>query len=424
MESKTIRKGLQLQTHTTAQFKTAAMSLSLITPLDECAAEKALLIQLLARSSKQYPTALAMNRALASLYGATLSPVVEKQGEAQILRLVLSAPEDRFALQGESICRACLKLLFGCLLAPCAEPDGFPRENVEREKRLLLEKIQSERDDKRLYALRRMIEEMCKDEPYGKSKYGEESCIEAITGKDLLSVWTDLLLHAGISFDYVGSESAERLESWIKEEIGSIELGAQPEIRTEFLTESYGSKTIREQQNVKQGKLVIGYRAGMTYDMDNYAAIRLMTAIFGGGTFSKLFLNVREKQSLCYYCSARLIRSKGLIVVESGVETENAEQALEAIRAELRDMRSGKFSDETIHDAKLSLCDSLRSVTDSSASTLSWFSSFSASGSFFTPQQTADMIENVSREEIVLAANMISEDTVYLLEREQEAKQA
>ena len=98
-------------------------------------------------------------------------------------------------------------------------------------------------------------------------------------------------------------------------------------------------------------------RAGMTYDMDNYAAIKVMTAIFGSGTFSKLFMNVREKLSLCYYCSARLINSKGIIAVQSGVETENIEKALEAIRNELNQVRLGNFSDEDINAAKLSLRD-------------------------------------------------------------------
>ena len=160
----------------------------------------------------------------------------------------------------------------------------------------------------------------------------------------------------------------------------------------------------------------------MTYDMDNFAAIRLMTAIFGGGTFSKLFSNVREKMSLCYYCTARLVSSKGIITIESGVETENMEKALSAIRNELEDMRKGNFSDEVIESAKLSLCDSLNSVSDSNSSILSWFLSSITNGEFKTPQEIAGMIKNVSREEIILAANMVTEDTVFMLESEKEVE--
>ena len=168
---------------------------------------------------------------------------------------------------------------------------------------------------------------------------------------------------------------------------------------------------------------MIGYRAGMTYDMDNYAAIRLMTSIFGGGTFSKLFMNVREKMSLCYYCRARLIAAKGLILVESGVETENAEKALNAIRAELDAVRSGDFSDEVIEQAKLSLCDALKGVSDSNSAILGWFGSFTAAGKFYSPEEIAEMVRAVSREEIVVAANMITEDTVFILKSENEEEQ-
>ena len=137
-------------------------------------------------------------------------------------------------------------------------------------------------------------------------------------------------------------------------------------------------------------------RAGMTYAMDNYAALKVMTAIFGAGTFSKLFMNVREKMSLCYYCSASLINSKGIIAVQSGVETENAQKALNAIRHELDEVRAGNFADETVEQAKMSICDRLYSVTDSAADTDAWLKTFFASGEFYTPEQTAKMIETVS----------------------------
>ena len=239
--------------------------------------------------------------------------------------------------------------------------------------------------------------------------------LDAIDGKQLLDCWKDLMLHAQVLVCFVGSTKPLVLMDTLKARLGAVEKTDLPELRTEFLTESYDTQTLTETQDVNQGKLVIGYRAGMTYDMDNYAAIRLMTAIFGGGTFSKLFQNVREKMSLCYYCSARLLRNKGLIVVESGIETENADKALEAIRHELDEVRAGNFTDETLAQAKRALADSLYSVTDSNMSTISWLEGFGISGTFYTPEQIAQMLETVSREEVILAANMITEDTVFML---------
>ena len=416
MELKKISKGTFLAYHTADRFKTTELSLSLLAPLDERTTCRALLLQLLARTSKQYPTTFLMNRRLASLYGATITPVIHKHGEIQVLSLVLSCVDDRFALDRESICKAGIELLCDCLLLPDVGENGFQEENIAREKQLLRQKLDGEKDDKRVYALHRMTEEMCKDEPYRRNANGCREELDAIDGKQLFDCWKDLMLHAQVLVSFVGSTAPEVLTETLHARLGGVEKTDLPELRTEFLTESYGSHVIKETQDVNQGKLVIGYRAGMTYDMDNYAAIRLMTAIFGGGTFSKLFLNVREKMSLCYYCSARLLRNKGLIVVESGVETENADRALEAIRNELDEVRAGNFTDETLTQAKRALTDSLYSVTDSNMTTLSWLENFGVSGTFYTPQQIAQMLETVSREEVILAANMVSEDTVFILE--------
>ncbi len=420
MEFLKITDGVRLAFAQRDQFKTAVMSLSVCVPLDEHAAANALLIRLLARTNKKHPTTLDMNRALASLYGATITPVVEKQGETQVLRLLLSALDDRFTLDKESVCESCMRMLFDCFFDPDVTPDGFKEENITLEKRLLIEKIDAERDEKRIYARERLVEEMCKNEAYGRSKYGTKEEIRALDGKALFEQWKTLLLHAPMEFAFVGSTPKEQLVSLLKKRCEAFPKECITELHTEFLTESYGSKTVTETQPVKQGKLVIGYRAGMTYDMDNYAAIRLMTAIFGGGTFSKLFMNVREKMSLCYYCAARLIASKGILLVDSGVETENAKKTLNAIRAELDAVRKGDFTDEVIEQAKLSICDALKGVHDSNSAILGWIASHTASSKFYSPEEIADMIRSVSRQEIILAANMITEDTVYLLKSEKE----
>ncbi len=424
MNIKEICNGVRLATHKTQQFKTSVASLNIITPLDSHRSEKALLINLLARTNKQFSTVMSMNRELARLYGATLSPSVKKIGEAQVLSLSLVCLDDRFALGSESVLTEGLKLLFSCLFSPDITPDGFSEENTEREKRLLIQQIDSEKDDKRIYSLSRMLEEMCADEPYGLDRLGNKDEISRLSGKDVFSVWKDILFTCPIQINVTGNFDEDAVETLIKNQFSVLGRKKENiiEVKTEFLTEAYGTKTVREKQSVKQGKLVIGYRAGMTWEEDNFPAIKLMTAIFGSGTFSKLFMNVREKMSLCYYCSARLLDSKGIITVESGVETENAEKALQAIRHELDDMRKGNFTDETIENAKLSLIDLYKSFSDNVLLPDAWFTNHCNSAVFRTPEELSEMIKNVSREEIIIAANMITEDTVFILESEKEAE--
>ena len=422
MNIKNLGNGLRLCYHKTTQFKTSVVSLNIITPLDEKASHKSLLIHLLAGTNKDYPTITDMNRKLASLYGAVISPSVQKTGESQVLTLSLICIDERFALNKEQVLSEGIKLLLDCLFTPDITPKGFKEENMAREKRLLCEKIDSENDDKIHYAFKRMIEEMCCDENFGISELGTKDVINSLTGEDVFTTWKQLLLFSQIQINVTGNFAQSVIEDEITGYFERLERKKEDIIysHTEFITESYGSKTVTEKQKVQQGKLVIGMRAGMTYDMDNFAAIKVMTAIFGSGTFSKLFTNVREKMSLCYYCSARLISSKGIIAVQSGVETENIEKALEAIRNELDEVRRGNFTDDDIKAAKLSLKDTYSSISDSVMTINSWLTSQCISGEFLTPEDYIDMIENVSREEIIVAANMVTEDTIYILESEKE----
>ncbi|MGN0486195.1 MAG: EF-P 5-aminopentanol modification-associated protein YfmF [Acutalibacteraceae bacterium] len=424
MERKTIGRGLTLCTHRTEQFKTSVITLSLMAPLDSSVSKRALLIHLLARTNKDLPTMAEMNRKLAGLYGARLTPRIEKNGEAQVLSLSLIAVDNRFALEGEDVFTQGLELLLACLFRPDITEKGFKEENMSREKRQLCDLIDRQNDNKITYARKRLLEEMCCDEAYSISPLGEKEEIMSLRSEEIFAEWKKLLMTCPIQISLTGNFDEKKAEEIIRPYFDRLERKKEDivEIRTEFLTESNGNKTVTETQKVNQGKLVIGYRAGMTYDRDNYAAIKLMTEIFGSGTFSKLFVNVREKMSLCYYCSASLIYSKGVIIVQSGVETENAQKALEAIRREMEDMRAGNFSDEVIRQAKLSLADSYRSVYDSVMSIDGWFLDQCVSGEFYTPQESSDMINAVSREEIIVAANMVCEDTVFILESEKEEK--
>lgn len=424
MNIKEISTAVKLCTFKTKQFKTSVVTLNLITKLDEKAGEKALLINLLSRTNMNYPTLGEFNRNLASLYGASVTAKVNKIGDAQVLSLVLQFVDNKFALENEDIAEKAINLLLDCLFKPDITPKGFKEENLAREKRLLKEKIDSENDDKIAFARKRLIEEMCRDERYSIHRFGRKEDIDKATGKDIFELWKKLLMTSAVQINVTGNFEEEKIENIIKERFDVLERKSEniTEIRTEFLTESYGEKTVTEKQSVQQGKLVLGFRAGMTYDFDNYSAIFLMNSIFGSGTFSKLFTNVREKLSLCYYCSSSLIRNKGIIIVQSGIETENTKKALDAILFELEEMKKGNFTKEDINNAKLSAADSLRSATDSAYAIDNWFLTHCISGEFYTPEEYIEMLQNVSAEEIIIAANMITLDTVYILEGEKETE--
>lgn len=417
IKTETLCKGVTLCTCKANGFKTAQASINIAMPLDDGKnAARALLIYLLSKTNRQYPTIREMTSRLSMLYGAMIIPSVVKSGESQVIRLTVECIDDRFAFENESIIADSLSLMLDMLFSPNTDGMSFKEADVKREKRLMLERVKSMNDDKQIYSLNRLVEEMCKDEVYSIRKYGTESEIQALTGKDISDALIDVLLHAPIQINVVGDFDEEKIKGLIGDRFSSLERSDITQLRTQFLSEAYDEREIRETQDVNQCKIVIGMRAGMTYDRDNYAALKVMTDIFGSGTYSKLFTNVREKQSLCYYCSARLDSGKGLILIQSGVEKENIDKTVQAIKHEFEDMINGNFDDEVINSSKLSICDGLSGVLDTPGEIDTWYAVQQTSSSVLSPEELSDMVKQVTKEEIMTAAAFASFDTVYILE--------
>ncbi len=411
---KTIAPGVRLCALQTDRFKTGCVSFSMALPMDGNLAANAVLPYILHRSCRKYPDFSVLNARLAELYGAVLTAGVSKLGEAQLLTLSLTAIDDRFALTGESIAQHCAELLFDLIFDPDIQTDSFSDAAVQREKRLLIERMESELNDKRVYALRRCEALMCAGEKYGLSKYGTKEEIEALTGIKIFAAWQNMLKTAVVQIDMAGTGADGRIAEALQLQFAGIER-SPAHIKTEFIKTAKEPRRIEEKMPVKQGKLVLGFRAGMEDALDDVTAAKVMTDIFGGGTYSKLFANVREKMSLCYYCSARLTHQKGVIFVQSGIESDKEELATQAILQQLDAVKAGDVEDSDLIASKMSICDHLRSVEDSPEDLVVWYASQILKPDIITPRQEAEKIEQITMEQVVNAAQRVTLDTVYML---------
>ena len=291
-----------LSVDTQSNFKVAIVTASFALPLDKNAAANALLPGLLKRTCKKYPTITQMNRHLASLYGAIVVGGVSKDGESQIITLRATVLEDRFSLSDEKISSQVADLLLDMIFEPNFVDGKFCEADVEREKRLMIEQIESELNEKRYYALKRCTEIMCENEVYSTSRYGTVEDIKALDSETLVSAWRNMLSSAVVHIGVTGSMDADIIKDRFVQKFKDIDRSKLAELHTEFVASASEVKRVSEEMPVKQGKLVLGMRAGMVDVDDNYHAIKVMCDIFGGGVYSKLFNNVREKMSLCYYC--------------------------------------------------------------------------------------------------------------------------
>ncbi len=415
MKTQEIYDGVVFNSIFDNRFKTMKLSVNIFQPLSEdTAAVNALLCYMLVRCCKKYPDFTTLSKKLGSLYGAELNGSVSKMGDMQCLNIAVSGLDDRYTLGGESISEQLGELLCEVIFNPKAENGEFDENDMLQEKRQLLDMIDSEFNDKRTYASQRLVEIMCADELYGVNRCGTKEQINALTTADIFKAWQDILTKAHFEFTYVGGSNPEKAVNIINNSFKEIKR-TPIELSNDVIYTVPEQNEEIEEMDVAQSKLEIGFRTACAEPEKEATATRLMCAVLGGTATSKLFTNVREKKSLCYYCLSRFYRLKGIMVVESGVETDNIEAAKAAILNEIEEIKKGNISDFELNSAKLAVVNSFRSIVDTVTGIASWYSTQLMDASVDTPEQAAAKINAVTKDEIIAAANKLQLDTVYVL---------
>lgn len=421
MTTQNIAEGIRFCSVKTDKFKTCRVNISLAMPLDKNASARAILPFMFSRRCAKYPDYTSLNRVLDELYGAAVSAGVLKRGEAQVISFSMSAIDDRFALDGDKVALECTKLLADMIFDPLTEGESFPEDIIEQEKRLLVEAIENEQNDKRRYAMLRCEQLMFADEAYGINRFGSVEDVKALTPDAVYAAWRDVLEKATVQITMVSSMDPQPIVDLIKEKFSEIERHPV-EIKTQFVSGLPKPEYISESMPLKQGKLVMGFRTGMRSEDDMMPAMKVAVDIFGGGTYSKLFSVVREKMSLCYYCSAALFNSKGIVMVQSGIEDANEEKAKNEIINQLRLTAEGEFTDEDFSSSIKSLTDSILGNSDTPEEITAWYASQILRNELKAPETYAKEIANVDRAEVVRAAKTIMLDMIFMLKSSGEAE--
>lgn len=413
---KNVANGIDIIFVPATQFKTNELAVSLLVPLKkETASENALLSLLLCESCSAYKTLRELNTHLASLYGAVLSPAVSKLGENQVIKFGITCIDDRFALDDKKILTECLSLLLSLLFEPNFDEKGlFTQSSVDVQKRLLIEKIESEENEKRTYVLRKTESIMFEGEPYAINRYGTKDDVNKATPESLKTAWENLLKTSSVLLTVVGNASQQEVKKLLLDKFSNVERDYKAPVDAVFNPVPNEIKKVKEEMEVKQGKLVMGFRVNITPDSELAPAMRSFADVFGGGPYSKLFANVREKMSLCYYCSAHYVRQKSFIVVQSGCEEENMDKAVSEILNQIEEIKKGNF-DYEFSSSKMALTDAINSVYDAPESLEVWYTSQMADKNIKSPAESAAENKSVTKEQIMECANLISLDTVYRL---------
>lgn len=402
------------------KFTVGRISITMLLPLNkETVASNAMLPFILKRSTKSHPTFIEFNRKLSMLFGASISADVKKIGDYQALTLSAAGIDDKYSIDDINITEEITKLLIEVLFNPNINDGAFPKSDIDQEKRELIDVLDSEINDKRTYAKNRAVELMCNSEPYGLNCLGTKSQINAITSKDLVEALDRAINQAKIEVFVLGLSNPDAAINTIK----SAFVGVDNKNITFNQNNPIISSSVKHYEDklkVSQAKLVMGFRVNTALTDDEIVSTTLMSVIFGGSPNSKLFMNVREKLSLCYYCSANYIKNKGIMLVQSGVEHSNIKKAEIEICNQLESIKSGDISDDEIKAAKLSILNMLGTISDGITSLESYYILQMLDKTLLSPDEYAELIKGVTRDRIIDAAKKIKLDTVYVLTTDSE----
>ena len=283
---------------------------------------------------------------------------------------------------------------------------------MDGEKANLIDAIRAARNDKREWAELRLMQEMCASEPYGINRWGDEDSVRSLNNRKLFERYRDLLATSRLELLYCGAAEPAQVQEALQESFASLPRGAVPPLCAVVRrTAPAEPRLIEETMDVGQGKLSMGFRCGS----DDVPALILANLLFGGSSNSKLFMNVREKLSLCYYASSVYARAKGIITVSSGVESRNAQRAQSEILTQLRAVQEGQWEDWELAAALAAARSALQSLGDSQGALENYYLGQNATGQFESAEELIGRLDAVTPERIRAAAESVALDTVYFL---------
>ena len=414
---KEIAKNVFVNTVATDKFKSDFIRITFAVPLsEENAAANALVPSVLKRGTEKYPDIGAIRKQLESLYDSGVWANIGKRGDVQLININAGMLANKYSMDGTDITGGMLDMLTQILFRPVLENGAFKKDYVESEKAKLADAVRADANNKIAYANRRMREEMFRGDAYAVNEKGNAQSIAALTPGRVYAAYLDLLANARTEIFAVGNMDFDKVISAFEAAFAKVKRGEGYSLKTNVIGEPKGEvKTVYEHQNIGQGKLAMGFCAGCCRDDDDFIVMQIVSAIFGGGTSSKLFMNVRERLSLCYYCSAGYDAVKGAVFVNSGIEFAKKKQAISEILAQLESVKRGEITESEISDAKNIFINNLRSVTDKTSQIAGWYTECALSGKAETPEERMEKINAVTKEQIVARAQSIKLDTIYFL---------
>ena len=412
-----IGKNVKLTLIPESKFKTNLISVYIQRKLDRNEVTKnALLPGILKSGCNKYKTLGQLTDREEELYGSYLHAGASKRGESQVLGFSILSVNEKYL--DEKILGQCIEFLNEIINNPLVIDGGFNEEYLNIEKEILKDSIMSIINDKGNYAMKRTNEVMFEGEPYSINGKGYIEDLDNIDRVSLYEHYKEVLKTSPIEIMIEGEFEETEVVELIKEKF-QFDRGNIIDIpKEEYYKEVDKVKEVKETMDIAQGKLVMGYRCNVDYlDEEKYYSLLLGSRILGGGADSKLFINVREKESLCYTIYSTIQKSKSTMMVCSGIEAQNYEKTVNLVKEQVQKLKDGDITESEISNAKIAFINSLNSLNDEIGRISDFYFSQSISKNKSDLDQIKNMINKSTKEDIVEAVKNIELDTIYFLSK-------
>ena len=415
IETRTLFPGVTLRVCRDTRFKQGCLSFQLVRQMHpEETAMNALLPSVLLRGTRRCPDLRSITDYMDELYGASVGPLVRRVGDYQVTGLYCGFMDDRFALPGDQVLRPMLGFLEEVLLDSPLENGAFLPSFVESEKKNLISTIESEMNDKRNYAMTQLLKTMCRTDSFGQPRLGAKEKVALITPEELYAHYRSILRTSPIEIFYVGSAEANQVAQLLMPLLTKLERDCGTLLPQTIFRPGEGSDVV-ETMDVTQGKLCMGFTVPICNRDAEFAAMQVLNVIFGSGMTSKLFLNVREKLSLCYSIGSGYYGTKGILVVHAGIDFDKEQLTRDEVLRQLEACRQGEITAQELQAAKKALLSSLRGTHDSPGSIENFYATAALSGLIYTHEGYMEAVEAVTVEDVAACARKLTLHTTYFL---------
>lgn len=411
-----IIKGVHLHFIQSEKFKTNKIKVRFSAPMSEkTIAGRVLTASMLETSNALYPTSQAFREKLANLYGANYSTSLSRRGLVHYLDINLSFVRDQFLSRKNMLADEILDFLKASLFFPLSNGQAFDTKTFEIEKRNVLTDLEAEIEN-HFYHAHRELNNLFYDLPEMRiPRVATIELVEKETAETSFAAFQQMLNQDQIDFFFIGDFN----EIAVREKIQEFHFSERGQPLQLSYQQNYSNITREklEQRDVHQSIVELAYHFSSQYGDRGHLPLIVLNGLLGGFAHSKLFVNVREKESLAYTISSSFDIFSGLMRIYAGIDRANRTKTIALINRQILDLKRGHFTDEELEQTKNMLKNSILLAQDRQNTLIERAYMSSVLGKkFLSLEAWLKALENVSKADLIEAAQQLKLQAIYFME--------